>query len=152
MYNASPNGEHDDSRYGRAEQAVYISDNARREKQQKTGGVGEGADPIRQENAMLPRLENRHRNVLAEQLSARPGGRVCASALAQVGHLQPVTEREIAVELQQGIQIGALRAFVWVIGVGCERVGVVVSEGKALLRYGRHAGKFVYDFRAAAPK
>ena len=46
----------------------------------------------------------------------------------------------------------ALRAFVWVIGVGCERVRVVVSEEKALWRYWWHAGKFVDDFRAAAPK
>ena len=46
----------------------------------------------------------------------------------------------------------ALRAFVWVICVGCERVRVVVSEGKALLRYWWHAGKCVDDFRAAAPK
>ena len=46
----------------------------------------------------------------------------------------------------------ALRAFVWVICVGCERVRVVVSEGKALLRYWWHAGTFVYDVRAAAPK
>ena len=43
----------------------------------------------------------------------------------------------------------ALRAFVWVICVGCERVRVVVLEGKALVRYWWHAGKFVDDFRAA---
>ena len=36
--------------------------------------------------------------------------------------------------------------------MGCERVRVVVSEGKVLLRYWWHAGKFVYDFRAGAPK
>ena len=41
---------------------------------------------------------------------------------------------------------GALRAFVWVICVGCERVRVVVSEGKAFWRYWWHAGKYVEDF------
>ena len=54
--------------------------------------------------------------------------------------------------MRQAVCFSALRAFVWVICVGCERVRVVVSEGKALWRYWWHAGTFVYDFRTAAPK
>ena len=45
----------------------------------------------------------------------------------------------------------AFRAFVWVIGVGRERVRVVVSEGKARVRDWWHAETFVDDVRAAAP-
>ena len=45
----------------------------------------------------------------------------------------------------------ALRAFVWVIGVGRERVRVVVAAGKARVRDWWHAGTFVDDVQAAAP-
>ena len=93
-----PHAEHEQRASRQAQRAVEPAVHAAGHQQHDRGDVPGREQAIDQEDALLALVGRRHRDVEPEHPRLAPPSQVREGALAEVGHLEPVAEREVAVQ------------------------------------------------------